>query len=292
MSDQWQAANRLRERAALIAIGLPVAPAIALAVALALALTLALTGCSTLGAGRPSPSPGVGALAGREFLSTAVTDGGAPYALVAGTRIRLTFQAADLGASAGCNMIGGQYRVEDGRLIFTGTMMTEMACPDGRDQQDNWLIGILTSRPAIVLSGNELTIEAGRVTITLLDREIAEPDQELVGPSWIVVGIVAGDVVSSIPAGVFATIEFRASGEVAVDTGCNAGSGRWLARDGTIQVTDLGLTKKACAPPLGEVETAIVEVLRAPSLTVDIEASSMTLSAADRGLQLQAPGLD
>jgi hypothetical protein len=67
----------------------------------ALMATLAvatLAACSTAGpSSSPSPSGSPGALAGRTFLSTNVTDGGAPFQLIAGTRIRLTFQQRDLG---------------------------------------------------------------------------------------------------------------------------------------------------------------------------------------------------
>jgi hypothetical protein len=53
----------------------------------------------------------------RTFLSTAITDGGAPHDLVAGTRIRLTFGTdGQLGVSAGCNMMGGSYRL-DGDIL-------------------------------------------------------------------------------------------------------------------------------------------------------------------------------
>jgi len=245
----------------------------------------------TTPASSPLPS-GVAGLAGRTFVSTGVTDGGAPFALVPGTRIRLTFEAANLGASAGCNLIGGEYRVDDGRLVFTGAVMTEMACQDGRDAQDQWLVSILGAHPSISLAGDVLALQAGRVTITLLDREVAEPDQPLAGPQWVVVGIISGDSVSSVPAGIFATLWFEASGQVAVNTGCNEGSGHWVVRDDTLVITDLGLTKKACEPPIGEFESAILGVLRADTLTFEIDAASLTLSAADSGLQLQALGPD
>jgi heat shock protein HslJ len=87
-------------------------------------------------------------VADREFLSTAVVDGGAALALAPGTRIRLTFQATDLGVSAGCNHIGGSYRIDGGRLVFEGVAMTDMGCDAQRDRQDQWLIAFLTSKPA------------------------------------------------------------------------------------------------------------------------------------------------
>lgn len=259
----------------------------------AVAIVVVVLGACTSSTSGPSPSPAASPdLAGRTFLSTGVTDGGALFALVPGTRIRLAFTATDIGASAGCNTIGGQYRVEGDRLVFSGGAMTEMACQGGRDAQDSWLIGILSSRPTVTLKGNDLTIVSGTVTITLLDREVAEPDLPLTGRQWVVVGIVAGDVVSSVPAGVFATLQFDADGRVAVASGCNQGAGRWAVRDATLTITDLALTKKACLPPAGQVESAILGVLRAGAMTLQIDASSMTLTAGFGGLQLQVLGPD
>ena len=58
------------------------------------------------------------------------------------------------------------------------------------------------------------------------DREVADPDRPLEGTRWVVDGIVAGDAVLSIPAGVTAA-----------------------------------LTRKACAPEAMAVEQAVTAVL-------------------------------
>src|SRR3990172_6688727 len=92
-------------------------------------------------------APG-GSLDGREFLSTSVTDGGAVRQLVPGTRISLRFDDDRIGASAGCNIMGGTYRLDGGRLLVEGGAMTEMGCDEARSAQDNWLFGFLGSDPA------------------------------------------------------------------------------------------------------------------------------------------------
>ena len=57
---------------------------------------------------------------GRTFLSTSVTENGAPRALVDGTRIELTFAEDDrVTANAGCNIMGGTGVVRDDMLILT-----------------------------------------------------------------------------------------------------------------------------------------------------------------------------
>ena len=64
----------------------------------------------------------------------------------------------------------------------------------------------------------------------LLDREVAEPDLNIVGPTWTVESIIHGDAVSSVPAGAIATLVFKADGTIDVNAGCNRGGGHVEAR--------------------------------------------------------------
>jgi heat shock protein HslJ len=246
---------------------------------------LAVLALVTISAGCVGPAPG---LTDRAFLSVAVTDGGVARPLVAGTRIRLDFRATDLGASAGCNSMGGSYRIENGRLIFEGTYMTEMACDPDREAQDQWLIQLLISKPVVMLANNELTLASGSIVVRLLDRKVVEPDVPLTGRVWTVVSIISGDAVSSVPAGATATLEFNGDGTISVNAGCNQGSARWKAVGTGIDVSDLVLTKKACEGPGGQLESAVVGVLQAGSIAAAIESNVLTLLAGAGGLQLRA----
>jgi heat shock protein HslJ len=252
-----------------------------IAVALALLSMLTAAGCAAAGAGTIS-------LANRDFLSINVTDGGAARPLVDGTRIRLHFGTTDLGASAGCNSIGGTYRIEDGRLIFEGGSMTEMGCDPDRDAQDQWLIAFLGSRPVARLAGNDLTLESGSVVVTLRDSEVVEPDANIVGPTWTLTSIIQADAVSSVPDGQSATLKFGADGSLEVFAGCNRGSGTWKAIAGGIEVKDVVLTKMACDGPSALIESAVLGVLNAGTIQVAIDASLMTLTAGPNGLQYTA----
>ena len=53
----------------------------------------------------PSGASGQGGLEGRTFLSTSIEG----RALVAGSRVRISFQENRVGASAGCNSMSGSY---------------------------------------------------------------------------------------------------------------------------------------------------------------------------------------
>jgi hypothetical protein len=89
----------------------------------------------------PSPSPACPGIppAGRTRSSPpAVAQDGTPRPLVPGTQVRLTFGADDaIGVNAGCNTMGGSYRVEGSSLRVDGGAMTEMACDEPRMQQDD-----------------------------------------------------------------------------------------------------------------------------------------------------------
>jgi heat shock protein HslJ len=259
--------QRPRRRISRLAIGLVLASIVGVA-----------AGCSAAGV----------ALADREFLSVGVTDGGAAHPLVAGTRIRITFRATDLGASAGCNSIGGTYRIEDGRLVFEGGAMTEMGCDPARDAQDDWLATLLGSKPTVRLTGNDLALESGSIVVRLLDRKVVEPDVNIVGPTWTVVSIISGDAVSSIPEGATATLLFKADGSLTIFSGCNQGGATWKAAGTGIEVSEIVLTKKACAGGAAALESSVIEVLRAGSIAAKIDASMLTLQAGARGLQLRA----
>lgn len=224
-------------------------------------------------------------LSGRQFLSVDVA--GAPRPLVAGTRIRLEFGPTDLGASAGCNHIGGTYRIDGNRLVFDGAGMTEMGCDPERHAQDDWLVEFLGSRPTVRLVVNDLFLESGSTVVRLLDREVAEPDLNIVGPTWTVESIITGDAVASVPDGLAATLVFKADGTVEVNPGCNRGSGTWKLEGGGIRISEIGLTKMACDGPAGALEASVLRVLDAGTLVASIDASSLTLQAGNDGLQLR-----
>lgn len=236
----------------------------------------------------PSPVPPVG-LTGRTFLSTGVTVDGAPFALVAGTRIRLIFDNGTLSANAGCNIIGGNLVIDGDTLRFSGASMTEMGCDEPRHAQDDWLVTFLSSSPTFVLNGNDLTLTSGTTVVTLLDREIAEPDQTLAGPTWGLVSFISGDVASSVPMGISAAITFADDGTFSANFGCNSGGGTYAINGDTITFSDVVMTKMACGGAGGQVESAVLSVIDAQGpIQFAIDAGSLTFMAGDLGLQFSA----
>ncbi|MEO6058883.1 MAG: META domain-containing protein [Candidatus Limnocylindria bacterium] len=225
-------------------------------------------------------------LEGRTFLSTSVTKDGVERPLVADTRIRLSLEDGRLGASAGCNIYGADYSISNGHLVASGGSMTEMGCDDERSAQDEWLFAFLGSSPTIRFDSDGMVLEYEGTVITLLDREIADPDLALVGPTWTVASIIDGDAVSSFPTDVAATLQFHADGTVAVNTGCNSGGGTYTLSGSGIQFSNIALTERFCEGPAGQMEAAVTPILQAASVSYQIEARNLTVMAGSQGLGL------
>lgn len=236
------------------------------------------------------PTPGDPAkLDGRTFLSVSVTQAGVERALVPNARIRLDFRnGGQLSVAAGCNTMGATYRIENGKLLTSGGATTEIGCEQAAQAQDEWVFAFVLSSPVVDLDGNDLTLTQGDLVGKFLDREVAEPDLALSGRTWTVTTILAGDIASSVPAGVVATLRFGEDGGVAVSTGCNTGGGTYAVDGKKIAFGPIGLTKMACAGAAGEMERAVLAVLGADGLTSAIEASTLTLTSGGDGLVLTA----
>jgi heat shock protein HslJ len=229
---------------------------------------------------------------GREFLSVRVTEGGRERPLVPGTRVRIGFSDGSLSASAGCNHIGGPYRIDGARLVVGELSMTAMGCDAARHAQDEWLSRFVGAGPAIALDGTDLVLEGGGTRVALVDSGVAEPSASLVGPVWAVEGLVTGETASSIPARTSATLQFGADGRVSVFAGCNSGGGPAQVGAGTIDFGDIALTRMACPGPPEDVERAVLAVLAATLVEYEIDGASLRLRAGNAGLDLRAlPGV-
>ncbi len=258
--------------------------------------TLVLAGCGGGGAAGPAAStvPSTGAsggtpattetLSGRTFLSTGI-DGAE---LADGSQVRLTFEATQIGASAGCNQMSGDYEVADGTLNVGMLAMTEMACEEPLMAQDTWLSGFLDGATA-TLDDTTLTLAKDGTTLTLQDESVVNPDRPLEGTRWIVTSTVANDAVSSVPAGAQASLVFDAS-SVAVESGCNSGSGGYELQGDLITFGPIATTLKMCVDEgVAALEQAVLGVLQG-EVQSDIDGNTLTLTKDGTGLVLTAEG--
>lgn len=270
-----------------------------LALALAATCMVVLAACG--GGSPPTPSPAATArpatpaapdptsptdtmgLDGRTFLGTGIT--GRDLADIG--RIRLAFAAGRLNATGGCNSMSGPYQVAGGALATGQMATTEMACEEPLMAQDAWLAGFLDGA-TVALRGATLDLARDGVTLTLTDREVADPDRPLTGTSWVLDGIVAGDAVSSVPAGVTASLAIDGD-SVRVETGCNTGGGTVMITDTTIAFGPMAMTAVGCMGGADDVERAMTAVL-AGEVAYTIDAGTLTLTAGDAGLVFRAAG--
>lgn len=254
-----------------------------------LAVLAVLVAACSAGAGTLAPTPGgdppaaaaPGGVEGRTFLATDAFG----RALVPGSRVRISFADGQIGASGGCNSMGGPYAIDGDRLVVRQLAMTEMACEPRLMDQDAWLASLLDGA-TIRLDGDTLTLSNDGAALNLVDREVADPDRPLVDTRWIVDGLVTGDAVSSVPVGVVAALTFTA-GRVDVEAGCNRGGGAVAATDVTLTFGPIALTKMACEVGAMAVERLVSDVLSG-SVQYTIEAGTLTLDAGAAGLTLRA----
>ena len=181
--------------------------------------------------------------------------------------------------------MGGEYSITDGVLEIGPMMSTEMACEEPLMSQDAWISAFLPGATA-TLADDTLTLAKDGVTLTLLDEEVANPDQPLEGTRWVVDGIISADAVSSVPVGATAALTF-ADGTVNVEAGCNTGSGSYTLGEGTIAFGPIATTKMACAEDAMALEAAVLQVLTGEA-TYTIDADTLTLQNGANGLMLKA----
>jgi heat shock protein HslJ len=229
-------------------------------------------------------------VAGRQFLSTGVTEKGAPRPLEDGTRIQLAFEAVRLSANAGCNTMSGGYTITAGQLLVGDLATTMMACAQPLMNQDQWLAAFLNKRPLIRVSGNDLTLEADGTIISFVDREVAEPDAELVGTLWTLESVTANQAVTVYNVTPAPRLVLAPGGNVTFTTGCNDGFGTYTSTDTSITFSALGTTKKACEPTAMTLESQVLSVLGAGTVAYEIDGSSLTLKVGDNGLTYRAIG--
>ncbi|WP_439661660.1 META domain-containing protein [Lentzea sp. HUAS TT2] len=249
---------------------------------LVVAVALMATGCG-------SGSAGGNGVQGKVFTSTSVTEQGRPRALVEGTKIELRFIDDRLVATAGCNQMQGQVKLDDGKLAVTDLSTTDMACTTpGSQEQDEWLAKLLTATPAWKLDGTSLVLTGPDAEIVLAQEQPATLEG-----TWTVEGLIDKDVVSSAPEGVTGTVSFK-EGFIYVRGGCNSGSTKVTGADEyevdgqTIAFGELVVTAMMCAEDKMKVESAILDTLGLRKVTFEIEGNTMTLKNADGvGLQLR-----
>lgn len=108
-----------------------------------------LSACTTIGNAAPPLIPSKWA-----FVSI---DGQPPVS----DRASLSLDQGRIGATVGCNGMGGGLRIEGNRLIAGPMMATQMYC-DGKMEQERAVSELLGAGPAFVYRGQTLKLKSAR----------------------------------------------------------------------------------------------------------------------------------
>ncbi|MCK0112700.1 META domain-containing protein [Ornithinimicrobium sp. F0845] len=212
----------------------------------------------------------------RTFVSTSVTG----HDLVAGSVVRMTFEAGQLSVQAGCNTMIGEYAVEQGTLQVASLAQTQMACAPELMAQDEWLAGFLEGGPELRGIADRIILTGGDVELELTDRVVAEPDLALAGPTWVLDTSYTDTATTNIRGMENASLVFE-GGNVQLDTGCNTGGGSYTLEGDTLTLGPLRLTLMACEGTTMEIEQLMTAVLNQQDLTAEVKASTLKLTAPD-----------
>ncbi len=207
------------------------------------------------------------ALDGRTFVSERVEG----WTLAGGEQIRIGFHDHALHAFAGCNSLGGAFKLIDGKLELPSVTQSAIGCEVEWAEQDRWLSAFLRARPSIVLDEPRLEMATTEAKLVLLDREIASPDRPLVGTTWTGEGFTDGDLWTGTSSD-SVTLRFDATGIATIGTGCDTGSVRFSVIGTQISLKHLAYDGVDCTQPhLERIHAGVVLVLDGSPVTFDIE---------------------
>jgi heat shock protein HslJ len=235
-----------------------------------------------------TPEPGddlAALLAGKTYLSQSTTG----ITLADGAVLRISFDDGRISVSGGCNGMGGDVTFEGDAMTVGPMMSTQMACDQPLMDQDSAVQAFLTAGTTVSVDGDTLvltgTLTGSEATITLLDREVADPDRPLADTAWTVTGVISSDAISSGWGSAVATLTI-VDGQAQVNTGCNTGFATVTVDEaaGTIAFGPLALTKMMCDDDAMRLEQEVSRVLTGTA-TYSIEAGSLTLMNGTDGLQ-------
>ncbi|MBK7581153.1 MAG: META domain-containing protein [Myxococcales bacterium] len=221
-----------------------------------------------------------GQLAGREFL----LDSAQGFEPVAGSTLSLKFKSGEVRFDAGCNLLNGSYSVSGGRLVVTHVGSTSMGCGPELGAQEDWFQAFMTSSPQMDLAGDFLTLTGAVATLVFLDREVADPDRPLAGPTWRIDTIFDNGMASGVFSDPARTLVFHQSGGVTVSAGCSSGGGAYVVQGAQIVLSGMAYSDEGCAGALPATDAQVQAVLSDGALSYEIDAARLRIQRGSTGI--------
>jgi heat shock protein HslJ len=229
-------------------------------------------------------------LEGTTWNVEGIVSGDAVSSIPAGGRVpALTFEGGTVDVDTGCNTGSGSYTLSGADITFGPIALTRMACVDpAAAQTETAVLTVLDGTASSAIDGDALTLTNGANGLQLRAAPEGGTEPEgLEGPTWLLDSIVDANVTTAIAEGVRRPTLVFDAGTVAVDTGCNTGSGGYTVAGDQITFGPIAMTLIACPGVTDEVERAQLAVLTGTA-TVTIADDVLTLMNGDQGLQYLA----
>lgn len=218
----------------------------------------------------------------RQFLLQSSTG----FDPVDGTTVSLNFRDNNsFGMSAGCNSLSGTYSIENDVMSITSDGMTERGCDTALHEQDDWLFAFLVSSPAVDLNDDYLTLSNAEAELIFLDSEVATPDLDLIGPTWIVDTFINGDSMDAFNLEANPTVTFGQDGSFSAFSGCNDMGGTFSTSGSEITFANVVSTDMECFDStIQEVEMLMFSALSDGVSSYEVNASRLTIERGDSGI--------
>ncbi|HWD83083.1 MAG TPA: META domain-containing protein [Kribbella sp.] len=256
-------------------------------IALAAAGLLALSACGNE-AGPKSGGDGTdgAALSGRTFVSTSVVENGKPRTPQPHVMLQFTSNGR-MSWDAGCNTSETSVSTADNRLVL-GSQITStlVGCLGPAAGLDSWIGGVLGQKPTWKLDGSKLVLTTSSTTISLLDKEVAEPALTLDGTKWGLSTIIDGQTASHPVGSAKAWLTINGD-RVTGSTGCNEFQGMVATSTGELTFGELATTRRACTADAAKLEALLLKGLQG-DLAYRIDGSTLSLRSPTGGLDFTA----
>ena len=203
-----------------------------------------------------SGSPNVSPLANSDWQLTQI----AGRQLPSGTTVTLLFSVLKAGGFSGCNQFTVDYATEDTGLRFGPVAGTRISCGEALDTFESAYYAGLDAITHWKIAADVLTLTTGTGEERLVYGRMAPASVE--GPWTITAANNGQGAVSSVPAGVSATITFLPGGTVEGSGGCNNFSGGYSVSGQKIAIGPLMTQLKACGEPADSFERQLLTALQ------------------------------
>ncbi|MFD7297773.1 META domain-containing protein [Streptomyces sp. NPDC059897] len=183
----------------------------------------------------------------------------------------------------GCNRFDAAAEVTGDSVDLGKAERTMMLCEDkGVRAFEDTLARALADKNTVKAAGDgndRLTLtRANGDTVTLAKQR----DATLVGTKWTVTSLNTGATTRSLPKAAEgrARLVFDKDGHASARLGCNSARTKATVKDGHITFGPLSTTRMGCIGAAGEVEQAMLKVLK-NKVGYDIQGDSLTLKKPD-----------